>query len=174
MTWRYRLLLLLWAAVLMGCGLQQIQKAPELKPPRVTVQAVGFGFPTGGGWPVSCILLLENPNPQTLSINGYDYELWLEGKQMVQGGDNRPVTLPAMGQSALEVPMMVKLPALLGLLPMALKNPEHKFRYQLLGGVRLPIFIGSWRIPFQFQGEAAAGELQDRLQGLGLKGKNFP
>lgn len=154
----------------MGCGVQQLQKAHELQAPRVRVQAVGFGLPTEAGWPVSAVLLLENPNSQTLSINGYDYELWLEGRRVVQGGSNRPVSLPAQGQATVEVPMMVKLPALLGLLPAALKNPEHKFRYQLIGGVRLPIFIGSWRVPFNFQGQAAAGDLQDRLKGLGLKG----
>ncbi|MBM4274253.1 MAG: LEA type 2 family protein [Deltaproteobacteria bacterium] len=165
--------LLLAITTLSGCGLQQIQRAHELQPPKVKVQAVGFGLPTGGGWPVSCILLLENPNPQTLSINGYDYELWLEGRRVVQGGSDRPVTLPALGQTTVEFPMMVKFPALLGLLPAGLKNPDHKFRYQLRGGVRLPIFIGSWRIPFNFKGEVAAGELQDRLQGLGLKGKLF-
>lgn len=174
MTWRNLSAILLLAIIaLSGCGLQQIQKARELQPPRVKVQAVGFGLPTGTGWPVSCILLLENPNPQTLSMNGYDYELWLEGRRVVQGGSDRPVTLPPLGQTTVEFPMMVKLPVLLGLLPAALKNPNHKFRYQLIGGVRLPIFIGSWRIPFNFQGQVAAGELQDHLRDRGLKSKIF-
>jgi LEA14-like dessication related protein len=139
----------------------------------VQVQAVGLWLHTEAGLPVSAVLLLENPNPQTLSLKGYDYELWLEGQQVVRGSANQTVTLPALGQATVEVPMLVRLPALLGLLPVALENPDHKFRYQVRGGVRLPIFSGSWRVPFHFQGEAAAGELQDRLQGLGLKGKIF-
>jgi LEA14-like dessication related protein len=146
-----------------GCGVRQLARVGELKPPKVTVQAVGFGVPHKGGWPVSLTLILDNPNPQTISILGYDYELWLQGRSAVQGGSQEPVSLPALGQTVVTVPMVVKLPVLLGLWP-ALLKPEEKLHYQVAGGVGLPLLLGGIRVPFRFQGEAAPKGMGELLR----------
>ena len=146
-----------------GCGVRQLARVGELKPPKVTVQAVGFGVPHKGGWPVSLTLILDNPNPQTISILGYDYELWLQGRSAVQGGSQEPVSLPALGQTVVTVPMVVKLPVLLGLWP-AFLNHEEKLHYQVAGGVGLPLLLGGIRVPFRFQGEAAPKGMGELLR----------
>ena len=60
-------LALLGVAVACGCGVQQLARG-EIQPPKVTLQGVVLGAPTGAGWPIFATLRLENPNPQALSV----------------------------------------------------------------------------------------------------------
>jgi LEA14-like dessication related protein len=146
------------AAALAGCGVRQLTRG-EIKPPKVTLQGITLGAPTGAGWPLFATLRLENPNSQALSVLGYDYDLWLEGRSVAQGVSQGKVNLPAQGETVTEFPIVVNVRVLLGLLPRALQHPEHKLHYRLAGGVRLsPVLAGLVRVPFSFQGELSPQE----------------
>lgn len=147
-------------SVLMSCGVSQLTKG-ELKPPKVDLRAVGFRAPQPEGWPLICVLAVENPNPVTLRALGYDYEVRLEGRIVAQGASTQPVTLPARGQTLVEVPVLVKLKSLPPLIPRALAG--DKLRYEVTGGLRLPQTLG-FRVPFRFQGEVNAAEGLERLR----------
>jgi LEA14-like dessication related protein len=142
---------LLAATSLSGCGVRELARG-EIQPPKVTVQGVTLGVPTTQGWPLSCTLQLENPNARPLTVLGYDYDLAVEGRSVAQGASNETVALPALGQTVVEFPVFVKIPALMGLAP-SLLRPEQKLRYQISGGVRLASLLGGLRVPFRFQGE---------------------
>ena len=53
---------------LAGCGAQQLQKMArgEIQAPKVSFQDLKIYQPTGQGWPLRAVLLLQNPNPQAL------------------------------------------------------------------------------------------------------------
>ncbi len=148
-------------ACLGGCGVQQLTRG-ELEPPKVALQSLALGLPTAQGLPLECTLLVDNPNPQDLRVLGYDYELKLEGQQVLQGESREEVTLPARGQALVTVPILLKLRALPGLLPSILK--EEKLNYQVAGGVRLASLLGGFRVPFLFQGQMTPKEGREQLR----------
>ena len=166
-TWLWlpaTVLTLLGLAVACGCGVQQLARG-EIQPPKVTLQGVVLGAPTGAGWPIFATLRLENPNPQALSVLGYDYNLWLEGRPVAQGASQGQVNLPPLGETVTEFPILVNVNSVLALLPRALQNQQQKLHYQLNGGVRLsPVLAGLVRVPFSFQGELAPKEGLDFLR----------
>ena len=88
----------------------------EIQAPKVTYQGLKIYQPTAQGWPLGATLLLDNPNNQALNLLGYNYELWIEGKSVAQGTSQQAVNLPAMGQTVTELPIMVQLPAAIGVL----------------------------------------------------------
>jgi len=106
-----------------------------------------------------------NPNSQSLNLQGYDYELWLEGKSVAQGVSQEPVSLPPQGQTVARVPILVKLPAVLGLLPLLLRPEPPPLHYQVAGYFRLSEVLGGLvRIPFRFQGQVTPKEGLEALR----------
>jgi LEA14-like dessication related protein len=152
------------AIILAGCGVQQLARG-ELQPPKVTFRSLKVHQPTGRGWPLTATLLLENPNSQPLNLLGYDYDLWLEGRSVAQGASQSPVNLPPRGQTVAEFPILVKLPAVLELLPRILQNQRQKLHYQLTGGFRLASVLGGLiRVPFSFQGQVTPQKGWEQLR----------
>ena len=147
-----------------GCGAQRLARG-EIKPPKVTLQGLTLGMPTGSGWPVFASLRLENPNPEALSILGYDYNLWLEERPVAQGTSQGQVQLPPLGETVTEFPIVVNVNSVLAILPRALQNQQQKLHYRLAGGIRLsPVLAGLVRVPFSFQGEVSPKEGWDFLR----------
>jgi len=147
-----------------ACGVRQLATG-EVQPPKVSWQGIALGRPTPGGWPLAVTLLLTNPNSQSLNLQGYDYELWLEGKSVAQGASQEPVSLPPQGQTVARVPILVKLPAVLGLLPLLLRPEPPPLHYQVAGYFRLSEVMGGLvRIPFRFQGQVTPKEGLEALR----------
>jgi LEA14-like dessication related protein len=146
-----------------GCGVRQLARG-EIQPPKVSFQGLKIYPPTARGWPLGAMLLLENPNAEALNLLGYDYQLWIEDRSVAQGVSQEAVNLPPLGQTVTEVPITVKLSAVMGLLsqflPMLQKSqPERRFHYQIAGSFRLASVMGGiLPIPFKFQGEASPRE----------------
>jgi LEA14-like dessication related protein len=157
-------LVLLLLPAMPACGVRKFTSG-EIQPPKVHFQGIAFARPNRGGWPLAVTLLLSNPNDQALDLKGYDYELWLEGKRVAQGASDAPVSLPARGQTVAQVPILVKLPAVLGLLPVLLRPEPPPLHYQVAGGFRLSEVLGGLiRIPFRFQGQVTPKEGLDALR----------
>lgn len=157
-------LALILCAAIPACGVRKFTSG-EIQPPKISFQGIAFGRPTREGWPLAVMLLLTNPNDQALDLKGYDYELWLEGKSVAQGASDAPVNLPPRGQTVAQVPIMVNLPAVLGLLPLLLRPEPPPLHYQVAGGFRLSeVMAGLVRIPFRFQGQVTPKEGLDALR----------
>lgn len=157
------LLGVLGLATLWGCGVRQLAKG-ELEPPKVALKGLRLSPPSPQGVPLSVSLLLDNPNSQSLNLLGYDFELWLAGKSVAQGASQEAVTLPPRGQAVVEVPILLKLPVLVQILPTLLLAREQKLPYQFAGGCRLASLLGGLRVPFTFQGELTAKEGLENLR----------
>ena len=147
--------------ILMGlpaCGVRQLAQG-EIEPPKVHFQGLTVGRPTSQGWPLGVTLLLTNPNARTLNLKGYDYELWLEGKSVARGASDEAVNLPPGGQTVAQVPILVKMPALMEVLPGLLRPEPPPLNYQVAGGFRLGSLLGGLvRVPFNLQGKVTPKE----------------
>jgi LEA14-like dessication related protein len=155
-------LALMLLAAMPGCGVRQLARG-EVQPPKVNYQGLKIYKPTAQGWPLGAVLLLDNPNSQSVNLLGYDYQLWIEGKSVAQGVSQQAVNLPPLGQTVTEVPIMVQLPAVVELLPQFLpmlqRQQQRQFHYQIAGSFRLASVMGGIiPIPFKFQGEASPQE----------------
>jgi LEA14-like dessication related protein len=143
---------------LAACGVRQLAQG-EIEPPKVHFQGLTLGRPTSRDWPLTVTLLLTNPNAQALNLKGYDYELWLEGRSVARGASDEAVDLPAGGQAVARVPILVKLPALMELLPALLMPEPPPLHYRVAGGFRLAAVLGGLvRVPFRFQGRVTPKE----------------
>lgn len=154
--------LLMTGLAVLGCGVEDLKKK-VVKPPKVNLKAVGLKSPTVQGLPLICVLEVENPNPVTVKVLGYDYEVWMEERSVAQGESNQPFILPAQGEAVVELPVLLKIRALPGLVPQALK--EGKLVYIIAGGLRLPQTLGV-RVPFRFTGDIAAEQGLNHLRPL--------
>ncbi len=143
-----------------GCGVRQLAKG-ELKPPEVRLKALGLQPPGKQGWPLNLVLGVENPNPITIRVLGYDYEVRVEGQSVAKGAGDRAVILPAQGEATVEVPVLLKLRNLPALLPRLLQ--EEKLTVEIAGGLRLPQTLG-FRVPFRFREKVAPQEGLEHLR----------
>jgi len=144
---------LLLLLLLPGCGVRQLVQG-EIEPPNVKWQGLTIGRPTSQGWPLGVNLLLTNPNARALNLKGYDYELWLEGRSVARGASDEAVDLPAGGQAVAQVPILVKMPALMEVLPGLLRPEPPPLNYRVAGGFRLGSLLGGLvRVPFNVQGK---------------------
>ncbi len=153
---------LLILSLLLGCGVRELARG-ELQPPQATLKGVSASKPTATGWPLSFIVLLENPNPRELRLLGYDFELTLAGRKVANGGNDTAMVLPAFGQSVIQVPVLVKVVEIIGLWPVLLQ-PDIAISYQLRGGLHLASLLGGLRVPFRFQGTITPREGMDQLK----------
>ena len=161
--WAGIFLALMVLSAMPACGVRQLARG-EIQPPKVSFQGLTIYPPKARGLPLGARLLLENPNPEALNLLGYDYELWIEGKNVAQGESRQAVNLPPLGQTVAEVPITVKLPVLLEIWPQFIpllqkSEPQRRFRYQIAGSFRLASVMGGIiPIPFKFQGESSLRE----------------
>jgi LEA14-like dessication related protein len=154
-----KILILLPLALFVGlmlsaCGVRQLARG-ELVPPEVQFKGLGLQPPTNQGLPLTVVLALSNPNPTTITVLGYDYEVRMAGQSVARGVGNQPVTLPARGETTVTVPVLLKLRALPGLVPCLLQN--QKVPVEIAGGLRLPQTLG-FRVPFHFREELTPQE----------------
>jgi LEA14-like dessication related protein len=143
-----------------GCGIRQLAKG-ELVPPEVRFKGMGLQPPTIQGLPLTLVLALENPNPTTITVLGYDYEVRVAGQSVAKGVGNQPVTLPARGETTVTVPVVLRLRNIPGLLPNLLQ--EKKIPVEIAGGLRLPQTLG-FRVPFRFREELTPQEGLEQIQ----------
>jgi hypothetical protein len=148
---------------LSSCGVRDLASG-KMAPPEVAFQGLTIYPPESQCWPLSARLRLTNPNPEPMRILGYDYEVSLEGVDLVQGESVAAFTLPAAGDSLIEVPILLKLPSVPKVLSSLLQ--KEKLKYELTGGVRLASLLGGMKVPFRFRGEITRQEGLERLKGF--------
>ncbi|MGQ9919963.1 MAG: LEA type 2 family protein [Desulfobacca sp.] len=136
-------------STLPACGVRQLASGRVL-PPEISLQEMVIYPPESQCWPLSARLRVTNPNPDPLRVLGYDFQLAMEGADLVQGQSEAAVTLPAGGETLVEVPLLVRLPAIPATLAALLT--KDAVSYQFSGGLRLASLLGGLRVPFRFQG----------------------
>jgi LEA14-like dessication related protein len=154
------LALLVGGLMTYGCGIRKLTSG-ELMPPEVRLQGLSLQPPTNQGWPLTVVLALQNPNPTTIKVLGYDYEVRAVGQSVARGVGDQPVILPARGETTVAVPVLLRLRAIPGLMPYLLQ--DKKIPVEISGGLRLPQTLG-FRVPFRFREELTPQEGLDELK----------
>lgn len=141
-------LLLSSALLLQACsGVPGVIEQPKVSIENIQVQEISL---TQGTAVVT--LNVSNPNAFPIPLQGIEYGLTLNGRQVASGDQTQNVTLAARQNVPVQIPVKLDFTEILRLAPDAIRS--RTVAYNLSGAVRLP-FV---KVPFQRQG------------GVGVKG----
>lgn len=108
-------------------------------------------------------LRLKNPNSFPMPISALNFQLFLNDKEFTKGTNKQPVTIPALGETVLELEFVSNLMDIVdGWRDWKNALTNRKFDYLLSGGVSL----ANWapQIPFKDEGEISLENLQKKLE----------
>ncbi len=155
--------LVLSAAFTLLCGcqsLQQLVQAPSVNVAGVKLQDISFQAVT-----LDFDLKVHNPNGFGASLNGFDYKFALEEKELFSGNNNNPLTIPAMGESHVHIPLTLNFKEIYGLI----QNTKSldSLKYQISGNLAPGGLLSGFPIPFSKSGSLPNIRLPEvALQGL--------
>ena len=125
-------------------GLPLQPKTPEISLTGIKVEKLGLDEQR-----FRIQLHLRNPNNFALPVRGLDYALQLNGQKFAEGASTRPITVPALGESELELSVAGRLQSAL---PQILAlGTGSSLNYSLSGNVSLSDF--PLKIPFSKDGK---------------------
>ena len=166
-------LLLAGLAVLAGC--ETIRALLTFQEPEVRAVGARVSELSFGGAEITVDLEVENPNPVSVTLQGFSYELFIEGQRFLGGSMDEGVQIDANGRSDLSVPVAFGFVDLLSTVQSL--GDAVEARYALLVEVQfeLPI-IGELTVPVATEGtfpviRRPGIELRAaHLQSIGLSG----
>ena len=134
-------------ALLSACsGLPLQPKTPEISLAGVQVAKLGLDEQR-----FRVRLRIHNPNDFALPIHGIDYVLRLNDRDFAAGASTRPITVPALGESELELDvggrLQNALPQIVAL------GTGSSLKYSLSGNVTVSDFM--FKLPFSKQGKVS-------------------
>ena len=134
--------LLLTTLLLPACsGVLGVVEQPKISIQNVSLQEISL---TQGMAVVT--LNVANPNAFPLPVQGIQYGLRLNGRQVASGDQNQGISIGARPEVPINIPVKMDFMQLLQLAPEAMKT--RRLHYDLTGAVKLP-FIS---VPVQRQG----------------------
>ncbi|HEX2971623.1 MAG TPA: LEA type 2 family protein [Tepidisphaeraceae bacterium] len=158
----------------------------EIKRPTASVQSVALREITSTGFTMNFNVQIDNPNAVALPVSDMDYRLQLAGAKVLQGAAQSPGSIPAKGQQAIDLPVVVNFEDLLAVADGIRKSGgdvpyafDANFQFNsdlawLTGPVRLPVtYQGTLRVrdllkdPLLLLKSPTAQKLAERLLGWG-------
>lgn len=135
-------LLLSSALLLQACsGVPGVVEHPKVSIDTIQVQDISLAQGTA-----VVTLNVNNPNAFPIPLQGIEYGLSLNGRQVARGDQTQNVTLAARQSVPVQIPITLNFNEILSLVPDAIRS--RTVAYDLSGAVRLP-FV---KVPFQRQG----------------------
>lgn len=141
--------ILICGTVLALCGCALLRGHPE--PPRVSlagIDVVNLGLIEQR---FNLQLRVQNPNSIALPVQGMDFVLQINNRDFAYGVTNQPVTIPAFGETLVNVDVVSNLARVYEQLRGLGMGVNNRLRYELSGGVGLANWAG--KIPFESKGE---------------------
>lgn len=140
---------LLWLASMLLAGCSYMTR--ETLPPRV--QLVNLQLQTAQLLEQRYLMTirLQNPNEFDLEINGFDFNLELNGAPFAQGVSSREVSVPGFGDATTEVLVSSSLLTLM----QQMKGGQNAVKYRVFGRVKLK----GIPVPVSFESEGELGNL---------------
>ncbi len=121
-----KLLLLTFVALLSACAsLNPVAK------PEVAITRINIGPSNGLQQQLLIGLQVSNPNSFALNLGKLRYQMDLAGSQLASGTFNDAISVPANGQTQIEVPVGINLLSGIGLLRTVLSNTSSDLEYEL-------------------------------------------
>ena len=106
---------------------------------------------------------IQNPNDAGLSVNGFSFDLDLNGHDFAHGVSNEPFTVPAFGEQVVEVTVVSTLFSVFRQINELQSGRVERLQYRLSG--KLSLVKGFARIPFERTGELDLSGFQSRAVG---------
>ena len=125
-AWKYALLFGL-AAVIAGCA----GFGPGREPPTVSVQSFRAVPGPGAGLPAFEIgLIVLNPNPEPLRLQGVAYSIRLDGQPLLDGVSNELPVIEGYGQGTVTLNAAVNVLGGIRLINSLMRSPRQTFDYE--------------------------------------------
>jgi LEA14-like dessication related protein len=148
-AFRYQLSLLLTLILLAGCATLR----PQLERPDIAL--VDFGILELGllQQRYSLTLSVQNPNDRAIPVRGLTYGLEIAGQRFARGVSPKAFTLPAYGETEVEVELTTNLISTLRRLQELMENNEDVVSYRLDGKLDVDATFFDGTLPFENTGE---------------------
>ena len=121
-----KILLLAIVALLSACA----SLSPVTKP-EVAITRINVGASNGLQQQLLVGLQVSNPNSFALNLGKLRYQMDLAGSQLASGTFNDAISIPANGQTQIEVPVGINLLSGIGLLRSVLSSTGGDLEYEL-------------------------------------------
>jgi LEA14-like dessication related protein len=123
--------------------------------PTVKLRAVGLGSVGAGGGALDVVLLVDNPNPYTLSAQRVSYRLLVDDStQVASGATTQPVSIAGHDTALVHLPLDVTWRGLRDVGRRALA--DGTVDYRVVGEIVADTPIGAHTFPFDQRGRFAA------------------
>lgn len=143
---RVKLISVLLVTMLSSCAL--LNQSMNLKDPEVAVTDFAVTDVTMEDVAVNLLLNIKNPNQVALKLDQISYALNFSGNMVTEGIIDKGLTVPAVGEGNITIPLKFKYGSLGNVLSSIMKNTYSK-DYELSGTAKFGLFS----IPFRKKGE---------------------
>ena len=120
--------------------------SPDLQPPTVSLYDLRIVDLNPQRQTFAVRLLVKNPNLAEIPLHEVRYRIELNGREIVQGRSEHPVTLPGLGQTVVDMQTVASVHAVIEQLDGMVRNGSLSASYRIHGEARLG--TGAIVIPF--------------------------
>lgn len=137
------IILILSLVSAIGCASSLLQ----LEKPKVDLQRVYAKDATATGTTLVFVINVENPNKQDIKVKEIAYKVFVSGKELSDAKTEKPIEVPAMKSSLVEIPLPVSYANILNNIAEVLFNKEVTYKIE---GTAKMSFVS---IPFSKEGK---------------------
>src|SRR5262245_38623442 len=152
--------------------LEQVIQKPTVSQRSVDLTSVDFS-----GISANFVMNVSNPNAIGLNLARLGYQLNVEGKQLVAGQGNQTVSIPAMGQGTITLPVSIKFTEFVASVETLFRKDNVNYSIAMAPGFATP--LGVIDIPLSHTGQFPVPKLPDvslgtpQVGGIDITGASF-
>ena len=133
-------------SILFACAaMEELIKAPSVKVDSVSIARASFQ-----DIDLNFNLLIDNPNPYGVQLDGFDYNLTIEGNEILTGDKNQEVRIASANTSHLSIPITIDFSDLYSLVTRT--KTLDSLSYSLKGHFKPGGILAGIPIPFSTSG----------------------
>ncbi len=140
-------------ALATGCSsLNAVKEATGIKSPSVSLAGMQITDLTMENVGLSLTLSIDNPNPIPITLAGFDYSLFFDGKQLLAGEKRDQLKIVAKGVSSVTLPITLNFSDLENLYQGAMSQDTLRYELKATALVDIPV-LGIQKFPSTQTGE---------------------
>jgi len=143
-----------------------------IQPPQVKVETINIADFSFSDITLEFGLLVNNPNAFAVDLEGYTYQLAIEGKEMLSADENRSLTINSAEKSMIKLPVKVNFKKVFELAKDS-RNLDS-LSYELTGNLKPGGLLSAFSLPFRRAGQVPNIRIPDvSLAHLRIKKMNL-
>lgn len=152
MTIRAKVIMLAGAALLALSGCQTLRRLGlNVEPPEASISEVSLSRLTFSDAALDVQILVDNPNPVSVTLTGYSWRLEVEGVEFLTGDHDQALTIAAIDESTVEVPVSLTWAAVADTVATARGLDELRYTIETELRFEVPI-LGNLALPLRHEG----------------------